>query len=468
MTDYSNLPGIEVFFKPHATPKLHRVTQQLDGHYSDIVPLDKLKPLFKDQDPTKGLAIPDPLKDTIADLLMIILQTELIEPRATDTADVSSITVAMNRAKPMIKLPEGRDVRLTRARLIQLLDAAIADKTNAKLATIYLDVDTWYYPEDAPPEIKDFALISEWKGKKDALAQLQASNTPSPLPTYHSSPSAAAPSTGSPNTVVNTTMMTLECRVRYDRNINESGFTLKEYLEEPFMLPDGTKRWYCLIGPWQFVTIDGSVFTKPQEIDRKGLRDTISPLSSDKPHEVRRWLQDTGQTMLNAQFFWLPFWARRPGRGARGFTCGDTEDNDILLWMAGYIQTMGTLLYQWLIRKGTLPENSPLTDMVKLARGDGYVALNLIMQTVHPLELCNPVSMIPSFPKQGQDESFAQYYHRVINYLQLCAIILNVDVSFDDYSQQDFLILNSLHPEFLLQEAAKFREDNRYKNLFNG
>ena len=147
MTDYSSLTGIEVFFKTHVSPDLHRMTQQLDGHYSDIIPIDKLKPLFEDQNPSNGLTTKDPLKDTTADLIMTIIQTELIVPRATDTADTSLITIAMNRAKPMVQLPGGRNVRLNRTRLIQLLDDTVASTANTKLAAIYIDVDTWFYPD---------------------------------------------------------------------------------------------------------------------------------------------------------------------------------------------------------------------------------------------------------------------------------------------------------------------------------
>ena len=463
MTDYSGLDGIEIFFKDHAEPTLQRLTQQLDGHYSDVVKLEKLKPLFADQNPAKGLATPDRLKETTASFLMAIIQTEIIEPLATDTTDKSSITVAMNRASPMVKTTDGRIVRLNFDRFEALLDDALA--TKKKRVAIYINVDKWYYPADESPVITDFALVSEWKGTKVASTNTPTSNTlPSPPPTP-SMPPTPVP-TGSPNYAPNTLLMLPDCRDRYERYQNGSGYVLRDHVTDPMTLRDGSQAWYCPTGAFQFMTPDGSTFTKPPDIDRKALKDTNSPLSSDKDHEIRRWLQDTGRTMNNAQIFWPSFWGRRPGRGARGFTTGDTPDDDLPLYMAGYIQSVATLLHQWLLRKGTLPENSHLQDMVRLASGDGYVAINLIMQTVHPLEITNPTSMIPHFPLQAPTESFAQYYQRSIDYLQLQALILNVDTSFDDYRQQDFLVSNSLHPEFLQQEIAKFREDPRYKSLF--
>ena len=78
MPDYSSIDGIEIFFKDHAEPSLQRLTQQLDAQYSDVVKLEKLKPLFEDEDPTKGLAPPDRLTSTTPTFLMAIIQTEII------------------------------------------------------------------------------------------------------------------------------------------------------------------------------------------------------------------------------------------------------------------------------------------------------------------------------------------------------------------------------------------------------
>ena len=167
MTDYSGLDGIEIFFKDHAEPTLQRLTQQLDGHYSDVVKLEKLKPLFEDQNPAKGLATPDRLKETTASFLMAIIQTEIIEPLATDTTDKSPITLAMNQASPIVKTSDGRFVRLTFDQFETLLEDTLAAKK--KRAKIHINIDKWYYLDDKSPVIR----TSHWSVSGKELKLLQ-------------------------------------------------------------------------------------------------------------------------------------------------------------------------------------------------------------------------------------------------------------------------------------------------------
>ena len=85
---------------------------------------------------------------------------------------------------------------------------------------------------------------------------------------------------------------------------------------------------------------------------------------------------------------------------------------------------------------------------------------------VHPLEVPYPAKMITNYPIQSPTETLDNYYLRFIDYLQLQAIIKNVDATLNDLAEQDIFLNNAQQSTFLMHKAAQQRVDPRYYNAF--
>ena len=93
------------------------------------------------------------------------------------------------------------------------------------------------------------------------------------------------------------------------------------------------------------------------------------------------------------------------------------------------------------------PRHSNHLQLAQQCHGDSYKFLKLLFIQTHPAFHPQPMTLITSYPTQGNC-TLVQYHAVFIDYLQLVACIKNHESTLDSFDEIDVFINNTSYSDF--------------------
>ena len=466
MTDFTAIRKIHVDFGSH--PTLTGVQHHMNSLYSGD--LYDLRELFTDDTRTTVVKNVHPV---LRDLIIL----ELITPAATETEGIHNITPILNAAPFTVSTNSNHTNRLSTRSLTDEMTAAIDAN---KIVKVTIQLHRLYFKQPlanvnylnwgvftsdpaeaytatagdaAPPEaaaaaaapagpmsMTDFtnalteALRASGTATAAALTGAVRAAGPAPAPIGPTIPDYVFNEAGLPRDVrrrwerrqQHKVILCTTVRTRYSNG-------LRYYL-------DGTKRLFLS---------DGTLFIFKDSPDEKNLlRDPIT-CKEDTHAGLRLWYGNFVQHCMDHGYFVMPLWCfQKDHGGAWGFSIGDGPDDDVPLRLRIPTGQMKSALFRLLQKPGMFPSDSKCPLIVQQCYGDGYHAIKQLLFRSHPVFHDQPSTLISRYPVQG-NRSLLEYYALFQDFLQLRAVVSNIDASLDQTHEMDLFITGCKYGKFL-------------------
>ena len=194
---------------------------------------------------------------------------------------------------------------------------------------------------------------------------------------------------------------------------------------------------------------DGTLFLMDQGLDEKGLLREPIVCDSDSPVAIRTWYKSLQRHAIDHGIYVHPLYLFRKGHGGHsGFKAGNGPDDDLPLRMQIPLDQMTQPLFRLLNKKGMFPTNSRIIHILKANNGDGYKVLKQILFSCHPEFQERPAEMVTTYPHQGEFP-MVEYHTRFLDFLQLRAVVMDIEATLDSPKEMDIFIRNTKHYVFL-------------------
>ena len=224
---------------------------------------------------------------------------------------------------------------------------------------------------------------------------------------------------------------------------------------------------YHLSPPDKLFLADRTLFIL-QEPNEKGLSQASLYCEDDTHAGVRAWYNYLSNTCRDYGFYAHPLWCFQANRGdERGFTIGDSANDDLPLRMKIPISRMVNPLFRLLSRRDMFAKSSRLSSIVRSSDGDGYKALKAILFQSHPSFYDQPSILIKSYPRQ-RHHTILEYYKLFNDFLQLRAFISNINTTLNDSTELDIFINNTTHAAYLNRVTRDERRLSTYAHKYTG
>ena len=206
---------------------------------------------------------------------------------------------------------------------------------------------------------------------------------------------------------------------------------------------------------------DGTLFIMDQPLDEKGLLREPVTCHEDTHAGIRLWYVTLMRHAINHGVYVHPLWLFQKNHGGHwGFSAGATVTDDLPQRMVIPLDQMSQPLFRLLSKKGMFPSGSNVHSILLANYGDGYKALKQILLLCHPMYLEQSSTMLTQYPRQ-REKSLVEYHLLFNDFLQLRAIIMNIDSSLDSADELNIFIRNAKYYGFLNRAT---RDERTSKN----
>ena len=427
------------------------------------------------------------------------IQTQIvdwIEMQAIHTVDESVIPPIIQAATLQVKVGNACPVRLVRNKLEKAFEKAIQEDKDQ--IEIVVGTNHIAFDDAERTNFLDWSCVSTTVPPKmpekvepttAELAAIFARNTPKPmtaneLVTALQSHGAIGTTTATSNTQTGSsasqnqsTLFTFNSRAlppdvqnRHDKK-KDGHDTLGSMVRTPC----ANGNFHHLEGTDKIVLSDGTVFIIQDTLCEKGHLECTCPCEDNTHAGVRAWCNEFVQISHDCGCHMHPLWSfRKDHGGPRGFTAGDSADDDLPLRMSISLDRMMSTVQRVLARKDMFPTNSRLRKLVQGSDGDGCELMKQILFKSHPTFRDQPSTLIERYPAQ-RHRSLQLCHDLFVDCQQLRAFIMDVDNTLDDPFELDVFISNAEHSVFLNRvtqderrlssHACKHRKDQIIETL---
>ena len=427
MGTYENV-GIHVRFEKHPISSEAHIT--LNQLYGGVI--ENISSLYKDDTCNE-------LKDNAHALLVHLVVDTMIVPFAED-CDSAVVLPLLNKCHLKVSHGDGKpSYRLSGLNALK----TIFNK-NVPMATtdlVQLDISTvpLYFPDSC--KYQDWKLFS--------TTSIRTPSLPSPPDLPATAPSVgpiAAPSVGTiaaSGYTFDPRRLDPDVQEAYSRSRSGSIITLT-HIKGTFL--NGLR--YAVDGQ-RLILRDGTLFLMDQGLDEKGLLREPVVCNSDSPVAVRSWYTSLQRHAIDHGVYVHPLYLFRRGHGgSSGFKAGNGPDDDLPQRMQLPLDQMTQPLFRLLNKKGMFPTNSNIGHILQANNGNGYKVLKQILFSCHPEFHEQPATMVSTYPRQNE-LSMVEFHSTFLDFLQLRAIVMDIEATLDSPKEMDIFIRNTKHQEFL-------------------
>lgn len=195
----------------------------------------------------------------------------------------------------------------------------------------------------------------------------------------------------------------------------------------------------------------------------KAFRINFPKLLGNEPSQLRKWYREittfgnTNRTYIHPYFLF-----RKESGDNKGFTIGDSENDDIPERMRDKINNWGILVYDALKGKDVIPETCREQKQIvnNYETGQGYETLFALIRHSHPTFDKHPIKHVSDSPKQGQSESLEHYFFRFQDYIHLKAFLENQKLTMGDINMIDQFIYGARYATQLWAKTDEERNSD--------
>lgn len=488
MANLGQLTGLQLKFSPNPRwPSMHK---HLNDTYGVMIELND--EFYRDG--TRAA-----FRDDVYNHLLEVIVEEAIRPQATETDSVASIRQVLVRATILLGYGANRGngggfkVRLHHR---SLSVHGLAEVTAGRFTMDVIIGTSRIYPNDPEPTYLDWAVFETDPTGVRPLDAPAPQNAPQPALTAELIQTAVTAgvqgmqidgqaisdavvqgvrnvridATVQPVQIMNLAQYTFDTRalpndVRdlYTRRCDHR-MVIRRHIQQPFGALAGMAHGlrYYFDGD-RLILKDGSLFVPVATPDEKTLKKDPLLCTDDSHVGIRAWYEAFRTFAADRGYFVFPFWCFRKDHGGdSGFTFGGDENDDLPVQLRVAVQGMTQPIWRVLSRSDMFPKESKFHTIVRENYGDGHKALKQIARGSHPEFFEHPATLIPTYPKQGKNQSLRAYYRTFMDYLQLRAIIHDNPSDFAMDSEKDMFTSQALHSEWLWRCS---REERRRPDL---
>jgi hypothetical protein len=254
-------------------------------------------------------------------------------------------------------------------------------------------------------------------------------------PSPHPSPSN--------NYLFNPSSLPSNVQARYKKNRTNHFFT-KHELDTPYS--HGNAFYYE--DQDQIFLSDGTLFIH-QTPDEKRFCANPPICLDTSPSGLRQWYHLFMRTAMDYGFYIHPFLCFRQNYGFFWFNVGPAYNDDLPQRLELTLLKNDPIIYQVITQDKIWRGDTSILNLFQQSYGHGYRALKLLINKIHPNFQLQPAIMISQYPSQSSSQSWLEYKHSFMDFLQLRAYIQNISTSLHHPHEIDIFIHNAQHNDFL-------------------